>query len=47
MLTSKSSTLATAVIQEQQAKIQLTKVEEKLKAAEENLKSQGQSLDLV
>jgi hypothetical protein len=44
-LTIKSSALDVAVIWEQQAKIQLTTVEEKLKATEEKLKTQEQSLD--
>jgi hypothetical protein len=46
-LTSKSSALDTTVIQEQKMKIQLTVVEDKLKAAEEKLKTQEQSLDLA
>jgi hypothetical protein len=41
-LTTKSSALDVAVIQEQHAKIQLMTVEQKLKAAEEKLKTQEQ-----
>jgi aspartokinase len=44
-LTSKSAALDVAVIREQQAKIQVTMVEEKLKAAVEKMKTQEQSLD--
>jgi chromosome segregation ATPase len=44
-LTSKSAAIDVTVIQEQQAKIQLTTAEEKLKAAEEKLQTQEQSLD--
>jgi hypothetical protein len=44
-LTSKSTALDVVVIREEQAKIQLTMAEEKLKAIEEKLKIQEQSLD--
>jgi DNA repair exonuclease SbcCD ATPase subunit len=44
-LTSKSAALDVTVIREQQAKIQMTTAEEKLKATEEKLKTQEQSLD--
>jgi hypothetical protein len=44
-LTSKSAALDVMVIREQQAKIQLTTAEEKLKADEEKLKTQERLLD--
>jgi hypothetical protein len=44
-LTNKSDAFDVAVIQEQQANIQMTIAEEKLKVAEEKLKIQEQSLD--
>jgi hypothetical protein len=44
-LTSKSAALDVTVIREQQAKIQMTTAEEKLKATEEKLRTQEQSLD--
>jgi hypothetical protein len=44
-LTSKSSALDTAVIQEHEMEIKLKAAKEKLKAAKEQIKSQGQVLD--
>jgi hypothetical protein len=46
-LTTKSTALNTQVIREQHVKIQLTKAEEKLKAAEGELKTERQSLESV